>query len=226
MRTVELRRVSSKGARPGLGVDISDDVSFRSATRTFIPSALAKVCIRFPTAPYPIIPTVSSQHVNGGFPTLPLNDPFIFHSLSLPKSSSPGTSTSLVATLNSTNRLLVAKYSPSACSLTLSTFVPGQLHTVIPRAAAAALSTQSVPVAMITINWRCGVTAGSRREAERRIVVVMIMLAEWMRAGRLVSSDQLWMVRVWGIEKGGIGQWIASMATMWWGFMVMVGLMV
>ena len=50
-------------------------------------------------------------------------------------------------------------------------------------------------------------------------MVVMIMLAEWMRAGRLVSSDQLWMVRVWGIEKGGIGQWIASMATMWWGLM-------
>ena len=50
-------------------------------------------------------------------------------------------------------------------------------------------------------------------------MVVMIMLAEWMRAGRVVSSDQLWMVRVLGIEKGGIGQWIASMATMWWGFM-------
>lgn len=69
-------------------------------------------------------------------------------------------------------------------------------------------------------------TAGSRREAERRIVVVMIMLAGWMRVGRVASSDQLWMVRVWGMEKGGIGQWIASMATMWWGFMVMVGLMV
>ena len=54
----------------------------------------------------------------------------------------------------------------------------------------------------------------------------MIMLAGWMRVGRVASSDQLWMVRVWGMEKGGIGQWIASMATMWWGFMVMVGFMV
>lgn len=50
-------------------------------------------------------------------------------------------------------------------------------------------------------------------------MVVMIMLAEWMRVGRVVSSDQLWMVRVWGIGKGGIGQWIASMATMWCSFM-------
>ena len=46
-------------------------------------------------------------------------------------------------------------------------------------------------------------------------MVVIRMVAGWMRCGRVVSSDQGWMARVWGIEKGGIGQWIASMATMW-----------
>lgn len=40
MRTVELRSVSWKDVRPGRGGVV---VSFRSATSTFIPSALAKV---------------------------------------------------------------------------------------------------------------------------------------------------------------------------------------
>ena len=56
----------------------------------------------------------------------------------------------------------VVKYIPNACSDTDSTFALGQLLTTIPRFLHASRSTQSVPVAMMTMYFKCGVTSGER----------------------------------------------------------------
>lgn len=63
-----------------------------------------------------------------------------------------------------------------------------------------------------------GVADAARIEAFSRIVVVIIIVASCTRAGSSVGVVHVWISRVCGVGvlNSGIGQWIASIATMWW----------
>lgn len=67
----------------------------------------------------------------------------------------------------------------------------GQLHTGIPRARAAARSTQSVPDARMTMSWSRGVLEGWRISAFRRVVVVIIIVAFLTRGSSSAGFVQL-----------------------------------
>lgn len=57
---------------------------------------------------------------------------------------------------------------------------------------------------------------GLRISAFRRVVVVMIIVASLTRVDSSDGLVQLWTVLLCGMANVGIGQWIASTATMWW----------
>lgn len=75
-----------------------------------------------------------------------------------------------------------------------------------------------MPDAKITIRRNSGVLDGCRMSAFRRVVVVITIVASLTRDSSSCGYVQLWTDFLCGVcrVKSGIGQWIASIATMWW----------
>lgn len=133
-----------------------------------------------PTFPFPTIPTTSSWHVNGLSPSLSS-----IRAIGL----CPGLHSPALVSICTSNILRrVAKYSPRACSDTDSIFALGQLLTTIPRFLQASKSTQSVPVATIAMNLRCGDTSGDNVTASSLMFANVMIVASRIRSWRSDSA--------------------------------------